>query len=506
MLRKAKKVSSERIMEDENSFFSLHLFHSMREEFENQLINSFPYPPTDGQGQLLHAFTRFLFSAKPRCTLLVKGYAGTGKTTVTGAVVKTLKQFHYPVVLMAPTGRAAKVLSSFSAHPAYTIHRTIYVKSTKAGNVSFGLAPNRRKNTVFLVDEASMIGEASSMQADKAFEYRDLLEDLMEFVFSGDNCRLVLIGDGAQLPPVGSDESPALRAKYLERTYGLTIAELELTEVVRQELDSGILFNANTLRQQLLKGIEGFPQLSVEGFPDLKVITGEVLQDVLEDLYGREGQEGVTVITRSNKRANLFNQQIRARILWKEDEIAAGDMLMVVRNNYYWLEEYKDAPTPFIANGDSLEIQKIVKYHELYGHRFADVLVKMVDYPDFPAIEVRIMLDTLNIDQANLGMAAQRNLYALVGEDYLELGSKRKIHEAISKDPFYNAIQVKFAYAITCHKSQGGQWPAVIVDQGYLTEEMLDVSLLRWFYTAFTRAQQELYLLNFSDAFFADKA
>ncbi|MFT6185199.1 MAG: exodeoxyribonuclease-5 [Flavobacteriales bacterium] len=476
----------------------------MQENFENQLINSFPYPPTEGQGHLLHAFARFLFSTKPRCTLLVKGYAGTGKTTVTGAVVKTLKQFHYNVALMAPTGRAAKVLSSFSDHPAFTIHRTIYVKKAKAGNVSFGLAPNLKKNTVFLVDEASMIGESTSMQGEQSFEYRDLLEDLMEFVFSGVNCRLVLIGDGAQLPPVGSDESPALKAKDLERNFGLTIAELELTEVVRQELDSGILFNANTLRQQILLGKEGFPNLSAEGFPDMKIINGEELQDVLEDLYGRLGQENVAVITRSNKRANQFNQQIRARILWKEEEIAAGDMLMVVRNNYYWLEEYKDAPTAFIANGDSLEIQKITKYHEMYGYKFADVVVKMVDFPEFPAIEVRIILDSLNIDQANLGMGAQRNLYALVGEDYADLSSRRKIHEAISKDPFYNALQVKFAYAITCHKSQGGQWPAVIVDQGFLTEEMLDVSLLRWFYTAFTRAQKELYLLNFSKSFFAD--
>ena len=473
-------------------------------ELRQRLMTAFPYEPTLGQAHLLHAFSKFLYSDKPRCALLIKGYAGTGKTTITGTIVKVLRDLRRKTVLMAPTGRAAKVLASFSEHPAYTIHRTIYVKRGGGGaGISFSLAPNRRKNAVFIVDEASMIGESTGMQGGQ-FEYRDLMEDLMEYVFSGENCRLILIGDSAQLPPVGSDDSPALRLDYLRGNYHLTVAEMELNEVVRQELDSGILFNANTLRVQLQQGQEGFPQLYSENFPDLIRLGGYDLQETLESLYSKYTEEGVIVVTRSNKRANQFNQQIRQRILWREDEIAAGDMLMVVKNNYHWLEEFKDAPTSFIANGDSLEVLKIVGYTDRYGARFADVSVRLIDYPDFPPFEVKIMLDILMLEQASMSFGDSKILYETIALDYVHLGTKRAIHEAVMKDPFYNALQVKFAYAVTCHKSQGGQWPAVIVDQGYLTEEMLDVSLLRWFYTAFTRAQSELYLLNFTDAFFAD--
>lgn len=471
-------------------------------EFRSRLVTAFPYEPTFGQAQLLHAFSKFYYSDKPRCALIIKGYAGTGKTTVTGTIVKVLKEIRRKVVLMAPTGRAAKVLSSFSDHAAYTIHRTIYVKKNSGGGgVSFSLAPNRRKDTVFIVDEASMIGESGGSD-DASFDHRDLLEDLLEYVFSGEGCRLVLIGDTAQLPPVGSELSPALNLEYLRRSFHLTIAELELNEVVRQELDSGILFNANTLRLQLQRGDVGYPRLESEGFPDLIRLGGYELQETLESLYSRFTEEGVIVITRSNKRANQFNQQIRQRILWREEDLEANDRLMVVRNNYHWLEEHKDAPTSFIANGDSLEVVRILGRQDRYGASFADVLVRLVDYPDFPAFEVKIVLNVLMLEQANMGFQDQKILYEAIAQDYLHLGTKRKVHEAIMKDPFYQALQVKFAYAVTCHKSQGGQWPAVIVDQGYLLEEMLDVSLLRWFYTAFTRAQEELYLLNFSEEFF----
>lgn len=468
-------------------------------DLEYLLKEAFPYTPTTSQEGLLHAFSRFLWSPKPKCALLIKGYAGTGKTTVTGTIVQVLKSLEIDVVLMAPTGRAAKVLSSFAHAPAYTIHKTIYMGKTEGGAMDFSLGFNRRRNALFVVDEASMIGEASAAQED----YRDLLDDMMSYVFAGPGCRLLLIGDGAQLPPVGTPDSPALRTSYLSERFDLTMAEIELKEVVRQEIDSGILLNANILRQHLTSKSPGFPLLKLDGFSDIKRVEGSELQELLEDLYGRYGHEGVCVITRSNKRANLFNQQIRNRILWHEEELSGGDMIMVVRNNYHWLTEYKDAPTPFLANGDSLEIEKVNKQYEQYGLRFADVTVRLADFPEYPSIDIRVMLDVLMHEQANLGMDAQRRFYDAVAEDYLHLGSRGKIHEAVSKDPFYNAVQVKFGYAVTCHKSQGGQWPAVVVDQGYITEEMLDESLLRWFYTAFTRAQTSLYLLNFAPEFFS---
>lgn len=475
----------------------------LEDEFETRLRAQFAYPPTEGQDRLLRFLAKFIYSEKPQCTLLIRGYAGTGKTTMTGALVKVLNDLRYKVALMAPTGRAAKVLASFSGYPAFTIHRSIYVKHDNSSKAAFRLAANRKKNTVFIVDEASMIGDSSSSE-ERLTGSGSLLDDLMEFVFSGENCRLILIGDGAQLPPVGTDDSPALQMKYLGSNYHLTLGEVELKEVVRQELDSGILFNANTLRLQLMQGHGGFPNLSTEGFPDVMQINGSELEECIDTLYGRYGTEGVIIITRSNKRANEFNRHIRNRILWREEAISGGDLLMVVRNNYFWLESYKDAPTPFIANGDTLQIERILGHQERYGMNFTDVEVSLRDYPDFPSIPVKIMRDVPDLDRANLGYEAQQKLYELVSEDYIDLGTRRKIHEAVMKDPFYNALQVKFAYAVTCHKSQGGQWPAVIVDQGYLTEEMIDSNLLRWFYTAFTRAQQELYLLNFHPEFFGE--
>lgn len=471
-------------------------------EFEEHLRAQFTYDPTEGQDRLIRFLSKFMYSDKPQCTLIIRGYAGTGKTTMTGALVQVLRGMKQKVVLMAPTGRAAKVLAGFANHPAFTIHRTIYVKDSNQASVSFRLASNRRKGTVFIVDEASMIGESSGAETQGWGEPRDLLDDLMTFVFSGEDCRLILIGDNAQLPPVGSDDSPALRVKELANQFNLTAGEVELKEVVRQELDSGILFNANTLRMQLMGEGRGFPQLSLDGFTDVQRITGDILPDVIETMYSRYTDQGTVIITRSNKRANLFNKHVRERIFMREDQITGGDLLMVVRNNYFWLEGFKDAPTSFIANGDTLEVERVIRYQERYGLRFVDVQVRMVDYPDFISFEVKIMLDVIESEQANLGFERQKLLYDAVAADYLHLGFKRQIVEAIHKDPFYNALQVKFAYAVTCHKSQGGQWPAVIVDQGYLTEEMLDTSLLRWFYTAFTRAQRELYLLNFADEFF----
>jgi exodeoxyribonuclease V len=477
-----------------------------QKEFLKQLKDQFPYPPTPGQDSLLYAFSRFTYSSQPRCTLLLKGYAGTGKTTSVAAYVKTLKGLNQRVVLLAPTGRAAKVLALYSAEQALTIHKKIYAPRTNSGGQrGYVLAPNLHKHTVFLVDEASMIGEQSGMQGEGAFEYRDLLKDLITYVFNGVNCRLVLIGDTAQLPPVGTDESPALNEDLLRSRHDLTIATIELKEVVRQEMDSGILFNATKLREAIALKDVGFPRLYPENFPDVKLIQGSDLQEALEELNGKYGRHGVMVITRSNKRANLFNQQIRARIEWFEDELNAGDLLMVVKNNYHWFEQFTDAPSSFIANGDSVEVLKIVREQELYGHHFADVEIRLLDYPNFPSFEVKIMMDTLHLETPSLSTAQNKALYHAVAEDYLDLGDRKKIHKAVMSDSFYNALQVKFAYAVTCHKSQGGQWPAVVVDQGYLTEEMLDVGLLRWFYTALTRAQSELYLLNFHPGFFGEE-
>ncbi|MGB0422950.1 MAG: ATP-dependent DNA helicase [Flavobacteriales bacterium] len=470
--------------------------------FINQLKSEFPHLPTAGQEVLLNGLSRFTYSMMPKCTLVVKGYAGTGKTTVIGSYVKVLKKNNFDVVLLAPTGRAAKVLSNYSGLPAFTIHKKIYQRKPGAfGASGYGLMSNRHRRTVFLVDEASMIGD-SGVSGEQSFEYRSLLDDLIEYVFNGHQCKLVLIGDQAQLPPVGADQSPALDIDRLQSKQHLTIAELELTEVVRQEMDSGILFNATVLRNAITSRKEGFPLLNMNGFDDVKRISGLELQEVLEDLNGKYGREGVMVITRSNKRANLFNQNIRARIEWFEERLNAGDLLMVVRNNYHWLTPYKDAPTTFIANGDVVEVLKVIREYEMYDMDFADVEVQLIDYPNFQPFEVRIMLDSLEIETANLPQAQMKTLYHEVSIDYSDLGFKKKIHEAVMKDPFYNALQVKFAYSVTCHKSQGGQWPAVILDQGYLTEEMLNISLLRWFYTAITRAQTELYLLNFDPSFF----
>ena len=468
---------------------------------EAQLIAAFPHLPTTGQGELMHAFSRFVFSGKPRCGLVVRGYAGTGKTTAIGAFVQVLSEWNIPVVLLAPTGRAAKVMQAYSGIEASTIHRAIYFASkTRDGAIGQSLAPNLRRRAVFVVDEASMIGEGS-VRGTEDFAYRSLLDDLMEFVYSGEGCRLVLVGDDAQLPPVGAEESPALQLHRLQREFALTAASVRLTDVVRQELDSAILLNAHHLRLQVDAALTGFPQLHPG--PGLVRLGGEDLQETLEDLYQRFGEEGVVVITRSNKRANLFNQQIRTRILWQEDDLTGGDRLMVVRNNYHWLSGNDQIQSNLIANGDTLEVVRIVRRFERYGAHFADAEVRMVDLPDHDPFEVTIHLSLLNADLPSIPYAEMQALFDTIAEDYTDLGSRARIRKAVQADPCYQALQVKFAWALTCHKAQGGQWPAVVVDQGYLTEEMLDRSLLRWFYTAFTRAQEELYLLNFSDEFFS---
>lgn len=471
--------------------------------FYDILKRQFGHEPTKGQERLLYATARLMFSVKDNCVFIVRGYAGTGKTTSVKTIVESLKMINYQSVLLAPTGRAAKVLSQYSNRPALTIHKKIYQRKTADdGMGTFGLRQNLHKNTLFIVDEASMISSGQSLGS--MFGNRDLLTDLLTFVFTGANCRLMLIGDDAQLPPVGSDHSPALDYKFMRENYSLTLAQTHLTEVKRQALDSGILYNATILRDQLDSEENFVPQLSESVFEDVQRVGGHELQDFLEDAVNKHGIENSIVITRSNKRANLFNQQIRHRPLWHEGDINAGDYLMVVRNNYFWLDEDKSQTTDFIANGDTLEVLKIVGREERYGFEFATIEGRLLDYPDLPPMEMVIILDTIMAETPNLGPEKSKALYHYVAEDYVDLGDRKKIHKAIMKDPFYNALQVKFSYAVTCHKSQGGQWPAVFVDQGYLTDELIDKEFIRWLYTAVTRAQQELYFVNFADSFFVD--
>ena len=473
------------------------------EHWHKALRAHFPFEPTIGQRDVLYAVARLLSSDKPNCTLVLKGYAGTGKTTLIGSIVSACASEKMATVLLAPTGRAAKIMSLYSGKPAYTIHKKIYFRKSKPdGSTGVSLSPNLHQDTLFLVDEASMIGEGGMADAKRSFSYRDLLEDLLRYVFSGKNCRLMLVGDSAQLPPVGSSESPALDPSKLNQKFGLTAASIELTEVMRQAAQSGILSNATAIRDQIRTKQFSFPRLNLEGYTDIERVDGYDLQEKLEDCYNRFGNQGVCIVTRSNKRANLFNMQVRSRVFWQEDVPEAGDLIMVVKNNYHWLSEFKDSPTEFIANGDTAEIQKISRREELFDLKFADVQLRLLDYPQLPPFEAKVILDTLSEDGPSLSGEKMNALYAQVEEGYIDLGDRKKIREATMADPYYNALQAKFAYAVTCHKAQGGQWPAVFIDQGYLTDELIDLEFLRWLYTAMTRATKELYLVNFSQEFF----
>lgn len=474
-----------------------------RETFQYELLHQFPHDPTRDQERLLQIAARFVTSNQPNCTLVVRGYAGTGKTTCMGTLVKALQKHRIKTVLLAPTGRAAKVFRKHAGKAAYTIHKRIYVQRQTQAGLRTDVAHNPSTDTVFIVDEASMIAGFSGSGGGN-FTSRNLLEDLLMHVFSGQGCRLIVVGDGAQLPPVGSSDSPALDHKYLEQHYPITGARVDLTEVRRQQLSSGILYNATMLRDQLSGGAEGFPKLDDHPFDDVIRLGGYELQDTLQDEIDREGSENVIVITRSNKRANLFNQQIRHRMLWHEDEMNAGDRLMVVRNNYQWLEDDQKKTASFIANGDTIIVHKLVREEEMHGLRYAWAEISFTDYPDMPPCEVCLMLDTLMEEGPSLPQPRMEQLFDQCAMDYIDLGSRKKIAEAVKKDPYYSALQVKFAYAVTCHKSQGGQWPVVFIDAGYLTEEHMDSEYYRWLYTAMTRAEQKVYLINFPDSFFPE--
>lgn len=450
--------------------------------------------PTAGQEEALKRISNFIVKSGSGDTYLLKGYAGTGKTTLVSALVKGLKGSGVKTFLMAPTGRAAKVMSRYAHKAAYTIHRKIYRPKQTDGNwLHYTLAPNQHSNTLFIVDEASMISDTAN-----DFSGSNLMSDLISYVKAGTNCRLLLVGDNAQLPPVGQVNSPALNIKTLTGKYLLRAGHYELTEVVRQERHSGILDVATHLRNELISGKTGIHFR--DDFPDVKRVSGYELAELLGNSYNDPGPEDVVVICRSNKGANNYNRQIRYSGLWFEDEINAGDYLMCVKNNYFWLEA--DSPAGFIANGDMLRVTRVSGIREKFGFRFAQLTVEMVDYPDQPAIELNVILDSLYTEAPALTAEQSQRLFQKTGESYPDAVSRSARFAAVSKDEWFQALQVKFAYAVTCHKAQGGQWKYVFVDQGYLTEEMVDTGYLRWLYTALTRATEKVYLVNFHERFF----
>ena len=457
-----------------------------------QIKANFPYKPTVEQEKVLESLAFFLLAPETDGIFLLKGYAGTGKTSLVGALVKTLFQLERKCVLLAPTGRAAKVFSHYAGHPAFTIHKKIYRQKSFSNKLTnFSLDDNLHQHTLFIVDEASMI--ANDGLAGSMFGTGRLLDDLVQYVYAGTGCRLMLIGDTAQLPPVGEEESPALSADVL-KGYGLNVEEMGLTEVVRQMYDSGILWNATELRRYIAEeDFFSLPPVKVEGFPDVKILPGNELIETISECYDKAGMDDTIVVCRSNKRANIYNKGIRNTILYREEELESGDWLMVAKNNYFWTEGNKDID--FIANGDIAVVRRVRREREMYGFRFADAILRFPDYNDME-LEVTLLLDTLHTDSPALPKDMNDKLFYSVLEDYVDIPTKRERMKKMKTDPYYNALQVKYAYAVTCHKAQGGQWKRVFLDQGYMTEDMLSPDYFRWLYTAFTRATETLYLVN----------
>ena len=470
---------------------------------EQQIKAQFPHQPTPGQEEVLHKLAQFVVSPQATDTVFIlRGYAGTGKTALIGALVHALDKLEQKTVLLAPTGRAAKVFATYAGHPAFTIHKKIYRQRSFSNELTnFTLNDNLTTHTLYIVDEASMIsndGLSGSM-----FGTGRLLDDLVHFVYSGQGCRLLLMGDLAQLPPVGEEESPALCREALQG-YGLTVTEAELTQVVRQADESGILWNATRLRQAIASdACQTLPRIRLTGFADIRVLPGNELIDKLETCYNRDGLDETIVICRSNRRAKLYNNGIRQRILWREDELESGDLLMVAKNNYYWTEQNRDpeesgkkGSSDFIANGETAIVRRVRRTRQLYGFQFADVLLSFPDNND-QELEASLLMDTLQSEAPALTREESDRLFHAVLEDYADLPTKAERMKKIKTDPHYNALQVKYAYAITCHKAQGGQWRNVFLDQGYMADEYLTPDYFRWLYTAFTRATGTLYLVNY---------
>lgn len=468
-------------------------------EFYTILKSGFQHTPTLKQDLVLQQLAVFVCKPSSDDVFVLKGYAGTGKTTLISTLVQNLWKAKKKSVLMAPTGRAAKVISNYSNNQALTIHKKIYYpKSEKNGGVSFTLQKNKYRDTIFIVDEASMIPDINTES--KLFENGSLLDDLIQYVYSGHNCKLILIGDTAQLPPVKLDVSPALEEKTLANHYNKEVISIELDEVMRQAQDSGILANATRLRECLQDEFYDSFKFDLTGYSDIvKPIDGDDLLSAIDEAYNQLGREEAVVILRSNKRANLYNQNIRSRILFQETELAAGDYMMVVKNNYFWLKPSDEAG--FIANGDIVEVLEIFNIKDLYGFRFAEVQVKMVDYPNMKPFETVLLLDTIMSESPSLTYEENNQLYQEVLKDYAHFKSKYKRFLSVKNNKYFNALQVKFSYAITCHKSQGGQWNTVFIEQPYLPNG-IDKDYLRWLYTALTRAKEKVYLIGFKDSFF----
>ena len=468
----------------------------IQDELKYRIIQALGLPPTSEQEQALNVFTQFMTDRSDQVVMILRGSAGTGKTTLAGAIVRAMVALKQKLILLAPTGRAAKVFSLNSGHAAYTIHRRIYRQKSAGDLSSFNLNDNLNRDTLFIVDEASMI--ANLGLSEMAFGSGCLLDDLMQFVYQGQNCRLLLIGDRAQLPPVGEEESPALSAHVL-RGYGMRVYEADLNQVLRQGEDSGILWNATMIRNLWSDevGMVSLPKIRFQGFSDIQVVMGDELVETLSSSYYHAGMDETIVITRSNKRTNIYNQGIRNMVLDRDEELCRGDLLMIVKNNYFWTEGLKEIP--FIANGDRAVVQRVRHVHELYGFRFAEVTMTLPDYDEYE-LTATVCLDTLTSEAPALTREQQEQLYQAVMEDYADITVKAERIKKMKSDRYYNALQVKFAYAVTCHKAQGGQWAHVYLDQGYMTDDMLTPDYIHWLYTAFTRATEKLYLVNWPSA------
>lgn len=467
-------------------------------DFARLFRDEIPFELTESQRTAGRALTNFICNPQENQVFILNGYAGTGKTTLVSALVRTLKQVHKRCVLLAPTGRSAKVFSVYSGQKAYTIHKCLYWASERDGIREFTRRPNKNTHTVFIVDEASMIGDGAGDSP--LFGSRSLMDDLFSFVFEGYNCQLLLVGDNAQLPPVNYDESPALDIDYIRRNFNLTANSATLTDVTRQTLDSGILHNASLLREKMMSDDFDFPLFSAPVFPDCQRVNGEDLEELLNTLYSRHEPDEIVTITYSNKRAYVYNQEIRHRVLYREEQLSAGDFVIAVKNNYFWVQD--DDEVGFIANGDNMEILSINKIEELYGFRFADVTARLCDYPDHDSIDIKVILDSLDCEGPSLNREQSSQLYEAVLQDYADIPTKKERYQKMREDPYLNAVQAKFSYALTCHKTQGGQWRVVLLDQGLIQDGILTKSYFRWLYTALTRATEQVYLINFNDAFF----
>lgn len=469
------------------------------------MLAQFAHKPTECQLGAIRAWADFMLSGQADTAFLLKGYAGTGKTSLVAAMVHTLVSLGQRVMLLAPTGRAAKVMSQYAGMPAFTIHRKVYRQRVLTDPGIFQPGVNLHKHTTFIVDEASMVAN-TGMDGTVSFGTGHLLDDLIHYVYSCEGCRLMLVGDTAQLPPVGSDESPALDRATVS-AYGLTVWEAQMTEVVRQAEHSGILYNATMLRRMLDNATEGIamPRFRLRGMPDIQVVMGDELIESLENSYSHCGADDTVVVTRSNKRAGIFNQGIRARILYMEEELCGGDQVLIAKNNYFWTE--KEAPEAkaqesgmaFIANGDTAIVRRVHNERSLYGFRFADATLTFPDYAG-REMEVTVLLDTLTSEAPALSRQQQEALFQAVWADYPEIGDKRERMKRLRQDPYFNALQIKYSYAVTCHKAQGGQWSHVYIDQGYMTDDMLSPDYLRWLYTALTRATERVFLINWPEA------